>query len=189
MNKKPLQVKGRGRTGVVAVGGKRSYLWVIVRRVIVQTIIHQPKKAKTMAKAKENFGKILENQQQLLDTITNQVGKVSELFSPDQEVAETGQQLFSEYVAKSKELMEKQMEPKEADKFWENLPDQYAKAVEFQMDYFNKTVEFYKTAFDKFNVKTQQDNWKKLTEVYQKSYDAMVETTNANLKIMQEFFN
>ncbi|MBK7410661.1 MAG: hypothetical protein IPJ40_22960 [Saprospirales bacterium] len=142
-----------------------------------------------MPKAKENFGKIVEQQQDLMDKITANTNKIYEMFTLEETDTKEGRELINEFIKRNQQLMEEQFHPDNLEKFWEKMPEQYSKAMEMQMDFYNRTSDLMKRVTEKYAVQNQQNYWKKLSEVYMENYHAMMETSTNSFKAFQEFFN
>ena len=141
-----------------------------------------------MAKAKENFGKIVEQQQDLIEKLAVNTNKMFELFSLEEADTKEGQDLFNDFIKRNQQLMEEQINPDNLEKFWEKMPEQYNKAVEMQMDFYNRTNEYMRRVMEKYTVQTQQNYWKKLSDIYMDNYQTMMETSTNSFKAFQEFF-
>ncbi|MCB9284494.1 MAG: hypothetical protein H6563_10505 [Lewinellaceae bacterium] len=141
-----------------------------------------------MAKAKENFGKIVEQQQDLMEKIAANTNKMFEMFTMEETDTKEGQELFNDFIKRNQQLMEEQFHPDNLEKFWEKMPEQYNKAIETQMDFYNRTNEYLRRVMEKYTVQTQQNYWKKLSDIYMDNYQAMMETSTNSFKAFQEFF-
>lgn len=142
-----------------------------------------------MAKAKENYGKMVEIQQQFIDKITTNTNKMMEMFQLREVDNKEGQELINDYVKRSQHLMEEQFHPQNVEKFWEKMPEHYNKAMEIQMDFYNRSTELMRKSMEKYAMHNQQDYWKNLSNIYMENYQAWMESSQANLKAMQEFFS
>lgn len=141
-----------------------------------------------MAKAKENFGKIVEQQQDLMEKIAANTNKMFEMFTMEETDTKEGQELFNDFIKRNQQLMEEQFHPDNLEKFWEKMPEQYNKAIETQMDFYNRTNEYLRRVMEKYTVQTQQNYWKKLSDIYMDNYQTMMETSTNSFKAFQEFF-
>lgn len=140
-----------------------------------------------MSSAKNQLNQIVENQTQLVEKLTGIAKEATKVAVVDDAVVAEGKAIFNEYTAKNKELLEAMMKPGEGEKLWEKLPANYSKAIALQTEYFNKTTEFYKSLFSN-TAKSAQETAVKMTDLYKNSYEAMSETSAANMKIVKEFW-
>ena len=140
-----------------------------------------------MAKAKENFGKIMEHQQSLVEKMTANTGKVMEMLGPKEAYTKEGQELWEDFIKRSRTMMEEQLHPENLEKFWVKMPETYSRTMEMQMDFFNRSTELMRRSLEKYAVPTQPDYWKKVSEIYMDNYTAMMEASNAQIKAMQEY--
>ncbi len=141
-----------------------------------------------MTKSTDAFKNIVENQNQLVETMNKNAQEMAELFKVDREVSEKGQEILKEYWEKQQHLTEASMKFENVNEMVEKWPDHYAKAMELQMDFYNKTMDFYRQIFEKYTDNHYPDMFKKATELYQKNFEAMVETTKSNTEAFQSFF-
>jgi hypothetical protein len=142
-----------------------------------------------MAKAKENFGRIMEKQQQMMEKISANTNKMFGILAPHEMETKEGQELLNDFVKRSQQLMEEQFQSENMEKFWEKMPEQYHKTVEMQMEFFNRSTEYMRRIMEKYAVRNQTDYMKKMSEIAMDNYHAMVETSSANMKAMQEYFS
>lgn len=142
-----------------------------------------------MAKAKENYGKMVEIQQEFIDKITANTNKMMEMFQLQDVDTKQGQEVINDYVKRSQRLMEEQFHPDNLEKFWEKMPEHYNKAMEIQMDFYNRSTELMRKTMEKYTMQNQQEYWKNLTNIYMENYHAWLESSQANMKAMQDFFS
>lgn len=141
-----------------------------------------------MTKAKENFGKITEIQQEMLDKFTENSTRMMEMLMLEEADTKKGQEIWNEFFKRSQHLMEEQLHPDNMEKFWEKMPEQYNKSLELQMDFYNRTTEYMRHMMEKYTMQQQQEYMKKMTHIYMDSYNAWMESSQAGFKAMQEFF-
>lgn len=139
-----------------------------------------------MAKTKDIFSKMVDNQNQLMETLTKKANEAMELMAYDENLAEEGQKLLTEYWEKQRQVTEEAMKADQPEKMWTKFPEQFAKAVELQNGFYNKTMEYYKSVWEKFTPGNNEDKTKKFADLYQESMKAMVDTMNANTQVFQE---
>lgn len=142
-----------------------------------------------MAKAKENYGKMVEIQQEFIDKITANTNKMMEMFQVEEVDTKQGQELLNDYVKRSQRLMEEQFHPDNLEKFWEKMPEHYNKSMEIQMDFYNRSTELMRKTVEKYAMNNQQEYWKNLSNIYMENYHAWMQSSQANFKAMQDFFN
>jgi hypothetical protein len=142
-----------------------------------------------MAKAKENYGKMVEIQQEFMDKITANTNKMMEMFQLKDVDTKQGQELINDYVKRSQRLMEEQFHPENLEKFWEKMPEHYNKTMEIQMDFYNRSTELMRKSMEQYTMHNQQEYWKNLTNIYMENYHAWLESSQANMKAMQDFFS
>jgi hypothetical protein len=142
-----------------------------------------------MAKAKENFTKIMEQQQQMLEKVAANTNKMFEMLAPHEMGTKEGQEIWNEYVKRGQQLMEEQMHPENMEKFWEKMPEQYHKSVEMQMEFMNRSAEYMRKTMEKYAVRNQTEYMRMMSEIAMDNYHTMMEASNANFKAMQEYFS
>ena len=139
-------------------------------------------------RATENFGKMVKNQIELWDTLSNNTKEVLGILKPNENVMEDGQALFQEYIDKSKTIAEEAVQTEIGTETFENLSDYYKKTYELQMEFFNKTANYYKDTFENFTSEQQQEKLEKIVALYQNNWKAVLDATNANTKLLSRFF-
>ncbi|MBL7818828.1 MAG: hypothetical protein JNL70_27765 [Saprospiraceae bacterium] len=140
-----------------------------------------------MSATKNQLNQIIDNQTQLVEKLTGFAKEATKFAVVDETAVAEGKAIFNEYTAKNKELFEAMMKPESAEKLWEKLPANYSKAIALQTEYFNKTADFYKNMFSN-SAKAAQDTALKVTDLYKNSYEAMSETSAANMKLVKEYW-
>lgn len=135
-----------------------------------------------MSTAKNQLNQIVENQTKLAETLTANAKEAAKVVAIDETLLTEAKALFNEYTTKNKELFETIMKPESVEKIWEKMPDTYSKAVGLQVEYFNKTMDFYRQAFNA-SLKNVQESAQKISEIYKNNYEAMTKTAEANVKI------
>lgn len=141
-----------------------------------------------MTNAKATFETILENQNKLSESLTENLQEFSKLVQVDETLTSEGQAIWKAYMEKNKALVEENLKTENLEKGFEKLPEQYNKAVEVQMEFYNQTFDFYKRLMEKYAVQNQQEMVKQISTIYQKNMDALMEAANANMKVFQTYF-
>lgn len=135
---------------------------------------------------KDTFKQVLDKQNALMETLTKNANATMELFAYDKQAAEKGMEIAKEYFEKTRTMAEDMMKPENLEKYFEKAPAFYNKALELNMEFFNKTTEYYRNLWMGFSPETAQQTAQKVSELTRNSLDAVVETTTANTKLMQE---
>lgn len=142
---------------------------------------------KTTAKA--TYEKLMEQQNELFEQLTKNANTVMELFQPDKELTETGSAIAKEYFEECQGLMDEMFKPENSEKFFEKAPAYFNKTMELNNAYFTKSMEYFQNMWKTYSVEKIQETTKQLTELTQENANAMVEATNASVKVMQESLN
>lgn len=131
------------------------------------------------------FKKVLDKQNELMETLTKNANATMELFAFDKQATEKGVELAKEYFEKTRVLAEDMMKPENMEKYHEKAPAFYNKALEINMEFFQKTTEYYRNLWKGFTPETAQEKAQKVNELTRQSLEAVAETTAANAKIWQ----
>lgn len=137
---------------------------------------------------KETFKKMLDEQNQLMDTLVKNANSAMELFHVDTKAMEQGMDLARTYFDQSRALAEDMMKPENMEKFYEKAPAFYTKAMDMNTEFFNKTLEYYRNLWQGFAPETAQTTAKKFAELTQDSAKAIADTTTAQAKLAQEAY-
>jgi hypothetical protein len=141
-----------------------------------------------MAKTKDPLDKLVENQQHLVETLTEQAQKAMHLFEVDPAFETFTKETTDAYMTKGKEYVEAMTPKGNQENPWENLPTVFGKFVEMQADTFTKTTDFFRHWAEQNPWTAGQEKFKEATDIYRDSMKAIVETTSANTELMQEMF-
>ncbi len=146
-----------------------------------------------MAGTKNYFDQVLENQSKLMTTLSEYMNEAVEMSMPETAATEKAGELLNEYFTRPYELAE-EMATKEAmekyqEDFWGSFTANYTKSIELSMDLYKKTAEYWRNMFTNGNMGNQQERVKKFSEIFQNCMKAYMDTTNANAKAVQEYFN
>jgi hypothetical protein len=139
-----------------------------------------------MATTKDAFTQMLNKQQELMDTFQKNAHNSWELFQVDNKMSEKGTELAKEYFDKSRTLAEEMMKPENMEKFMEKAPHYFTKAMEINTDFFSKTMDFYRDAWKGFGPAAAQHTMQKMVEISRDNFNAMLETANQQVKLVQE---
>ncbi|MCB0637065.1 MAG: hypothetical protein KDC54_10635, partial [Lewinella sp.] len=60
------------------------------------------------------------------------------------------------------------------------------KAIELNTEYFNKTLDFYKSAWGHYTPEKMKATAKELNDLTQHNVKAVTETTESHMKVLQE---
>lgn len=146
-----------------------------------------------MAGTKNYFDQILENQNKLYSTLSDYLNQAMEITLPEAEVTEKAGQLLNEYFSRSYELAEKMSNKENMEKFqedfWGNFTTNYTQSMELTVDLYKKTAEYWQNIWGQNTFAGQPDRVKRFSELFQNSVKAYMDTTNANAKAVQEYFN
>jgi len=141
-----------------------------------------------MAKTKVTFDKIVENQNQLVETLTANAQKFSSLFEMDTDVEAFTKETAESYMAQGKEYMETVAKAEKPEQVMENMTSAFTKFMEMQTATYNKTADFYHNLMEKYSWKNSQEKFNQAAELYRDSFKAMADTAGANTKVLQEMY-
>lgn len=141
-----------------------------------------------MAKTKETFEKIIDNQNKLTETLTENAQKMMKLFEPDNDLEKMSKETAEAYMAQSKEYMEELGKADTPEKAWSGMSTAFSKFMEMQTATYNKTTDFYRDLMGKYNWESGQTTFSQAAELYRDSFKAIYETAGANTKVFQELF-
>lgn len=142
---------------------------------------------KTTAKA--TYEKLMAQQNELFEQMTKNANTAMELLQPDKELTDAGTAIAKEYFEEYQNLMEEMFKPENGDKFFEKAPSYFNKTMELNNAYFTKSMDYFQKMWKTYSVEKMQETTKQLTELTQENANAMVEATNASVKVMQESMN
>ena len=146
--------------------------------------------AKTTAQTtKVTFEKLADNQNQLLNKLSQNANTAFDLMQPDKATLETGQALVQQYFERSRALAEEMMQPENFDRYYEKMPAYFNKALTINTDFFNQTVDFMRNMYQTYSVERLQEQARKYAELTQDNMNALLETVDANMKVVQESVN
>ena len=141
-----------------------------------------------MAKTKETFEQIIDNQNKLAETLTENAQKMMKLFELDSDLEKMSKEATETYMAQSKEYMEELSKAETPEKAWSGMSTAFSKFMEMQTATYNKTTDFYRNMMEKYNWEAGQETFNQATELYRESFKAIYETAGANTKVFQEAF-
>ena len=141
-----------------------------------------------MSNSKVAFDKIVENQNQLTETLTANAQKVMSMFEVNPEIEAFTKETAESYMTQGKEYAEAFGKVEKPEEAWGTFTSTFSKFVDFQTATYNKTAEFYRNLMEKYNITAGQDRIKEMTELYSDSFKAIVDTTEENTKVFQEMF-
>lgn len=139
-----------------------------------------------MATTKDTFRQILDKQQELMDTFQKNTHSSWELFQVDNKMSERGMELAKEYFDKSRTLAEELMKPENMEKFMEKAPHYFTKAMEINTEFFSRTMDVYRDAWKGFSPASAQHTMQKMVEISQDNFNALLDTANQQVKLVQE---
>jgi hypothetical protein len=145
-----------------------------------------------MAGTKHFFDQILNNQKQMFTVMTDYNKAVMEMMMPEKGTMEKAAELINEYWTRYYEVMDKMaskehLEAYQKD-FWGNFNADYTKNLEFNMEMYKKTMDYFRGMWSKNIVETQQQRVNKITELYQDTVKAVYDTNAANAKVVEHYF-
>jgi hypothetical protein len=145
-----------------------------------------------MAGTKHFFDQILNNQKQLFAVMTDYNKAVTEMMMPEKGTMDKAATLINEYWTRYYEMVDKMaskehLEAYQKD-FWGNFNADYTKNLEFNMEMYKKTMDYFRGMWSKNIVETQQQRVQKITELYQDTVKAVYDTNAANAKVVEHYF-
>jgi hypothetical protein len=132
---------------------------------------------------------LIENQTKLVDTINNNTQKAMEIFKVEDKWTKKGKELFDAFMKEQKQLMEAATKPEMMEKGIEGVTEQWTKAMEVQMNYANKAMEFYREAITTANEPKADNPFAKMFDIYNENMHAMVDTTKKNMDAFRTMWN
>jgi hypothetical protein len=139
-----------------------------------------------MSNSKVAFDKIIENQNQLTETLTSNVKKVMSMFEVNPEIEAFSKETAESYMAQGKEYVDSFGKVEKPEEAWNAFSSTFSKFVDFQTATYNKTAEFYRNMMENYNLEAGQEKMKEMTELYSDSFKAIVDTVEENTKVFQE---
>lgn len=140
-------------------------------------------------KTKDQYGKILENQQQLMETLTENANKLMELYNVGKNNVLLKKETAEEYLKESKVFIEDIAKPESLEKFWEKWPETVNRAIEMQSKLWQKGMDAYRTFWEGNTFEDQKEKLEKAKTLYEENFKAISEATTKNIKVIREFFD
>ena len=142
-----------------------------------------------MTKTKDQYGKILENQQQLMETLTENANKLMELYRVGETPDVFKTEAVDEYLKESRTFMEEVAKPESLEKFWEKWPETVNRAIEMQSKLWQKGMDAYRSFWESNTIEDQKEKLEKAKVLYEENFKAISETTTKNIKVIRGFLD
>jgi hypothetical protein len=127
------------------------------------------------------FEQLAENQQKMMDSWTDYSNKVMHSFQGKGEPAQTGQELFSEWFQKQREVMEQSIKPEAPQETMTSALDNYKRMMDIQLAYTQKWMEMSQQKM-KNMVPGQNDDWTKFFTNGNKMLEEWISQTNQMIR-------
>lgn len=101
----------------------------------------------------KQFEALMEGQKKAMEFWTGMSEQMTDAFTRSGKKDEEGQYLLREWFEKQQELFKEMMSGGDPQKAFQNAPDQFRKWMEFQTEFTEKWMEYYKSAAGKFGLK------------------------------------
>lgn len=139
-----------------------------------------------MAKTKVTFDKIIENQNQLAETLTDNAKKMMTMFEVNPELESFTKETTEAYMEEGKAYAEALSKVEKPEAAVETMTNAFTKFMELQTATYNKTADFYRNMMDKYSWANNQEKFNEAAELYNGSFKAIVDTAGNNTKVFQE---
>lgn len=145
-----------------------------------------------MAATKDYFEKLMENQNKMVNTVTDYANEVVDVTMPDAKIAEKTEAYMKECFQISMDYMESASKKENLDKFqedfWGAMTEHYNNGVKVSADLYKKTMEYWRDMWSGAQVQTQQGKLQHFAEFYQNYWKTCMDVTTENTKVVQDFF-
>ena len=142
-----------------------------------------------MKNTKEIFEAITANQHKLAETLNENTHRLMELVEPDSSLEKFAKDTTAIYLAEGKEYFENLAKAEQPEDAMKTMQTAFSKFMDTQLEVYNKTSDFYQGWFKQYTWEKGQAQFKKATEIYQDSFQAISDTATANVKAMQELMS
>ena len=146
-----------------------------------------------MVTTKAYFDKIIANHQQLVQSFTEYTDKTMEAVVLDRELTAKGMELFQEFFIRPYEMMDgwtkkEQLELMQND-FWAVYLDRMTRSSDISANLFNKGMEFMQLMSRQYNLPSQQERMRRISEAFQTMMDSYRKTLEEDAEVSREFIN
>ena len=146
-----------------------------------------------MVTTKAYFDKIIANHQQLVQSFTEYTDKTMEAVVLDRELTAKGMELFQEFFIRPYEMMDgwtkkEQLELMQND-FWAVYRERMTKSSEISANLFTKGMEFMQLMTRQYNLPSQQERMRRISEAFQTMMDSYRKTLEEDAEVSREFIN
>jgi cytochrome oxidase Cu insertion factor (SCO1/SenC/PrrC family) len=139
-----------------------------------------------MAKTKVTFDKIIQNQNQLAETLTDHAKKMMNMFEVNPEVESFTKETTEAYLEQGKAYVEALSKVEKPEAAVETMTNAFTKFMELQTATYNKTADFYRNMMENYSWANSQEKFNEVAELYNGSFKAIVDTAGDNTKVLQE---
>lgn len=125
---------------------------------------------------------MMENNNKLMETINGNAMKAMEIFKMEDNWSKKGKEIFDSYMKEQKAILEKSMQPATFEKGIESVTTHMTKAVETQIQFATKTMDFYREAFTSAVEGKQESPFNRMMELFNDNMHAMMDVTRKNME-------
>jgi hypothetical protein len=146
-----------------------------------------------MVTTKAYLDKVIENHQQFVQSFTEYTDKTLEAVVIDRELTAKGMELFQEFFIRPYEMMDgwtkkEQLELMQND-FWAVYLDRMTRSSDISANLFNKGMEFMQLMSRQYNLPSQQERMRRISEAFQTMMDSYRKTLEEDAEVSREFIN
>ena len=141
-----------------------------------------------MEQMKATYEKLNANQQELLETLNAKLQEAMAIFEPDAKLEAFTKEMLEAQMESGKTYLTTLATEDKPEKFMETYMSAFQQYADTQATNMEKATEFFTEWWEQFNWETTSTHLTKLGDIYQASFEAIWNTTNANAKLMQNMF-
>lgn len=141
-----------------------------------------------MTKTKDQYSQILQNQQNLMERLSENTNKLLSLYSGKEAADAFKTEIVEHYFNESKTYMTEVTKPENLEKFWEKWPETMNKAFEIQANFWKKGMDMYRNFWEKNSMEKQQKKLEEAKTIYEENFNAISDTTTKNFEVLSNFF-
>lgn len=142
-------------------------------------------KSKDMKKTTVPMEAVIENQNKLVETFTNNAMKAMDIFKMEDNWSKKSKEFMLNYMKEQKELMEKAMQPASYDKGIESMTEQMTKVFEMNFNYANKAMDMYREMLNGMMDSKQENPMNRMFELFNDNVHAMMDASKKNMEAMR----
>lgn len=128
---------------------------------------------------------MMEAQNKLVETMSANAMKAMEIFRMEDTWSKKGRELMETYMKEQRELAEKMMQPATFEKGMEGVTEQMMHAMQMQMDYARKTMDFYRDAMMAMAEPKAENPFMRMFEIGNDTMHAMMDAMKKNMEAMR----